>query len=254
MTPAEAQKLLAHCAAFDNRRPNEAAAHAWSAALHDVPFDADATAAVARYYGTPPADPHQRKWIEPHHVRSMRKAIRAERTAVEGEVPGAGLPAQVPDADPDDPGAYLKALREGRARVAKGELRPRPVPELLEAVGRVPGEDEPYLPEPARRQLAVAVPRFAERSQRWPELAVACPKPDCRALSMRACTRPSGAELRDHTHHARRAAWVTSVAVCPACQVAPGTPCRDHEGRPITDLIHPERDREAVATRTTPPV
>lgn len=253
MNTPEAMRLLARCSAFDNRRPNESAAQAWAAALHDMPMDADAVAAVARYYGTPPENPDLRKWIEPHHVRSLRAKIRQERMTEAGDIPGAGLPVAVPDADPDDVQAYLAALREGRTRTASdGELRQRPVPELVAGIGReVPGSD--YLPEQARGELAAAVPRFADRHERWPELAVACPKPDCRAQPLVHCVTPSGVRLRDHTHHSRRAAWATAVAACPACQTAPGTPCRDHEGRPLADLIHPERDREAVATRTTAP-
>lgn len=253
MNTAEAMRLLARCAAFDNRRPNESAAQAWAAALHDVPMDADAVAAVARYYGTPPENPDQRKWIEPHHVRSLRAKIREERMSATGDIPGPGLPAAVPDADPDDVRGYLAALREGRTRTASGgELRQRPVLELIAGVGRRVEPGEPYLPDGARAELAATIPRFARRNELWPELAVACPKSDCRAPAFSRCVSPSGARLREHTHHSRRAAWATSVAVCPACQVAPGTPCRDEEGRAIPDLIHPERDREAVATRTNP--
>ncbi|MGH3584849.1 MAG: zinc finger domain-containing protein [Pseudonocardia sp.] len=79
MNKKEAAALLGHCAAFDNRKPSEAAAMAWSAALHDVPLDGDARAAVAAYYSTPPKDPDQRLWILPHHVRTLRSKIRSAR-------------------------------------------------------------------------------------------------------------------------------------------------------------------------------
>ncbi|MFL4947535.1 hypothetical protein ACJ6WE_09200 [Streptomyces sp. MMS24-I31] len=79
MNPREAAQLLGHCAAFDNRKPSQAAAMAWSAALHDVPLDEDAKAAVAIYYTTAPQDPKERLWILPHHVRTLRTKIRNAR-------------------------------------------------------------------------------------------------------------------------------------------------------------------------------
>lgn len=79
MNPKEAAQLLGHCAAFDNRKPSQAAAMAWAAALHDVPLDDDAKAAVAAYYTTPPKDPDAKLWILPHHVRTLRTKIRNAR-------------------------------------------------------------------------------------------------------------------------------------------------------------------------------
>ena len=79
MNPREAAQLLGHCAAFDNRKPSQAAAMAWAAALHDVPFDDDARAAVAAYYTTAPKDPEAKLWILPHHVRTLRSKIRSAR-------------------------------------------------------------------------------------------------------------------------------------------------------------------------------
>lgn len=79
MNPREAAELLGHCAAFDNRKPSQGAALAWAAALHDVPLDADAKAAVASYYTTPPKDPDGKLWILPHHIRTLRSKIRSAR-------------------------------------------------------------------------------------------------------------------------------------------------------------------------------
>ncbi|MFF1684640.1 hypothetical protein [Streptomyces sp. NPDC058254] len=79
MNPREAAELLGHCAAFDNRKPSQGAAVAWAAALHDVPLDADAKAAVASYYTTAPQDPNGKLWILPHHVRTLRSKIRSAR-------------------------------------------------------------------------------------------------------------------------------------------------------------------------------
>jgi hypothetical protein len=79
MNRSEAALLLGHCAAFDNRTVGEADATAWASALHDVPYDSDARAAVAAFYGTPPKDPSQRLWIQPHNVRTGRSRIRSAR-------------------------------------------------------------------------------------------------------------------------------------------------------------------------------
>ncbi|WP_048572691.1 zinc finger domain-containing protein [Streptomyces leeuwenhoekii] len=79
MNAAEAAELLMHAAAFDNRNGSAAAAKAWAAALHDVPCDDDAKAAVAAYYTTPPQNPNERLWILPHHVRTLRAKIRNAR-------------------------------------------------------------------------------------------------------------------------------------------------------------------------------
>ncbi|MBD9721918.1 hypothetical protein PV755_09260 [Streptomyces caniscabiei] len=79
MNRKEAAELLGHCAAFDNRKPSQGAAMAWAAALHDIPLDNDARAAVAAYYTTPPKDPDAKLWILPHHVRTLRSKIRSAR-------------------------------------------------------------------------------------------------------------------------------------------------------------------------------
>ena len=79
MNANEAAELLAHCSGFDNRQPSLAAAQSWAAALHDVPLDGDAKAAVATYYSTPPQNPNDRLWILPHHVRTLRSKIRSAR-------------------------------------------------------------------------------------------------------------------------------------------------------------------------------
>lgn len=120
MNPIEAAQLLAHAAAFDNRKPSNAASQAWAAALHDVPLDEDALAAVARFYGTAEHGESGAKWIQPHHVRTHRLAIRDER----GHVPGPGLSPEIPDADPDDVRGYLRAVREQRTRAARGQEVP----------------------------------------------------------------------------------------------------------------------------------
>lgn len=145
MTPDEAARLLAACAAFDNRNPSEIAKRAWATALPDVPLDQDAFDAVARFYGTPPKEAGQRLWIQPHDVRTFRSMIRRER-----------LENFTYDGDPDEtPKQYLARLRRQLDATAGGRIAaPSQAPALsgsphksvlreLEGVGHtVPGEDE----------------------------------------------------------------------------------------------------------------
>jgi hypothetical protein len=114
MNPREAAQLLGHCSAFDNRKPSQAAAMAWSAALHDVPLDDDARAAVAIYYSTPPKDPDGKLWILPHHIRTLRTKIRSKRLENFQYEPIAG--ETVPE--------YLARLRGQTAAIASGRVAP----------------------------------------------------------------------------------------------------------------------------------
>jgi hypothetical protein len=156
----EAAELLGHCAAFDNRKPSVAAATAWASALHDVPLDADAKAAVASYYTTAPKDPDAKLWILPHHVRTLRTKIRNARLENFQYEP---LPDEtVPE--------YLARLRGQTAAIASGRVNPpgsrlaleggphRSVVEALEGVGRtVPDSDEESLADAVRRSGPLGV-------------------------------------------------------------------------------------------------
>lgn len=184
MNPREAAELLGHCSAFDNRKPSQAAAVAWSSALHDVPLDADAKAAVATYYTTAPKDPDAKLWILPHHVRSLRTKIRNKR-----------LENFQYEPQPDETtGEYLARLRGQVRAIASGRVAPSaaglqlaggPAKEFvaeLEArgwgVGRdVPGTDEESLADSVRR----AGP-----------LGVVCPT--CAAAIGHGCRLPGGSE------------------------------------------------------------
>lgn len=164
MNPKEAAELLGHCSAFDNRKPSQAAAIAWASALHDVPLDNDATAAVASYYTTPPKDPDGKLWILPHHVRTLRTKIRNARLENfqyepigDETVPEylARLRGQV------------KAIASGRAAVTEGRLaltggpHPRFMEELEQRgyeVGReVPDSDKESLADRVRRSGPLGV-------------------------------------------------------------------------------------------------
>ncbi|MFJ3950239.1 hypothetical protein ACIPXV_09240 [Streptomyces libani] len=182
MNPREAAELLGHCAAFDNRKPSQGAAVAWASALHDVPLDSDAKAAVAAYYSTPPKDPEQKLWIQPHNVRTLRSKIRSARLEN----------FQYEPIGDESTAEYLARYRGQVQAIASGRVAPAtgwlaleggPHPEFvreLEArgyeVGRdVPGSDEESLSASFRR----AGP-----------LGVECPA--CQAAIGRPCKTPGG--------------------------------------------------------------
>jgi hypothetical protein len=186
MNPTEAAELLGHAAAFDNRNPSAAAAMAWAAALEDVPLDADAKAAVALYYRTPPQNPNERLWILPHHIRTLRTKIRSARLENFQYEP-------IPDETVPE---YLARLRGQTQAIASGHV-PAPTGRLaleggpsrkfmdeLEARGwqgnrTVPDSDE----EAAQAELVDTVRRSGP-------LGIECPT--CQAAIGRPCKTPGG--------------------------------------------------------------
>lgn len=108
MTPAEAQRLLTIAAAFDNRRPDEDAAHAWAVALGGLPFD-DCRLAVIEHYR------HSTAWLMPATVRGIVMRTRGGRISSFGTLP------DPPDGfDPDDVAGYLRWLRGTLRAIADG--------------------------------------------------------------------------------------------------------------------------------------
>lgn len=231
MNPDEAAELLGHCAAFDNRKPSAAAATAWAAALHDVPLDADAKAAVAAYYSTPPKDPDQRLWILPHHVRTLRTKIRSQR--LEGfqyePLPGETTPQYLARYR-----GQVQAVASGRAVVGLGGqpvLKGGPAPEVRAAieaggVGRtVPATDEEAAAAAARR----AGP-----------LGVVCPT--CSAAVGRPCKTPGGTSKqplgrpRVAPHGARRRAATGEPEQTPQQRAAAEERVRAASARTLTRL------------------
>lgn len=175
MTPAQTSELLAFCAAFDRRTVGKADVLAWQTVLADIDYDA-ARGAVSAHY----AD--ETRWIMPADIRT---AVRAARASTAADYQGPGLPAEIPDADPDDVPAYLAAVRAQRTRAADGQaLRPRPVAELVAGVGR-------EVPPPAREAAT-------ERP-----MTVACPR--CSARIGRPCRLPSGRSRPAHGARKRAA-------------------------------------------------
>lgn len=188
MTPSEAGRLLAHCAAFDNRQPSAVANKAWSYALYDIPFDEDVFRAVARFYGTPPANPGERLWIQPHDVRAGRSAMRAQRLVNFVYQPPPG------GADPD----FLSRYRQQMESVASGRVAgPDMAPVLVggphqSGVNELAGVGREV---PAAGSLISAVRRSGPLGQ-------SCPV--CKAPVGRACRRRVLGRKRPHPHEIRR--------------------------------------------------
>lgn len=211
MNRREAAELLGHCSSFDNRKPSQAAAVAWSAALHDVPLDDDTRAAVAVYYTTAPKDPDAKLWILPHHVRTLRSKIRSGRLEnfqyepIGNETTGEFLARYR---------GQVQAIASGRVAPLVGRLAlsggPHPdVAQMLAGVGRaVPDSDEEALADTVRR----AGP-----------LGVECPQ--CKAAVGRPCKTPGGSDKQPlgkprRPHSARIAAASGSPVADPAGQAA----------------------------------
>lgn len=182
MNPREAAELLGHCAMFDNRKPSQGAAVAWASALHDIPLDADAKAAVAVYYTTSPKDPSDRLWILPHHIRSLRSKIRSAR-----------LENFQYEPHPDETvGEFMaryrgqvQAIASGRVAASAGRLALTGGPakgfvEELEARGWEVGRPVADSDEEAT----------ADGVRRAGPLGVECPA--CRAAVGRPCKTPGG--------------------------------------------------------------
>lgn len=197
MNANEAAELLGHAAAFDNRKPSAYAAIAWAAALHDVPLDTDAKAAVAAYYTTPPRDPDATLWILPHHVRTLRTKIRNARLENFRYEP-------VGD---ETTGEYLVRYRGQLAAIASGRIPAPTDPPALE------GGPHPHVAH-ALKDVGRPVPdddatELLEAVRRSGPLGVACPLPACRAAVGRPCKIPGGSEqqplgrLRAKPHRAR---------------------------------------------------
>ncbi|MBC2903186.1 hypothetical protein [Streptomyces cupreus] len=168
MTPAETAELLGLCAAFDRRTIGRTDVAAWTTVLADIDLTA-AKAAVTAHYAT------ETRWIMPADIR---QAVRQHRADTAADIQGPGLPAEIPDADPDNIPAYLAAIRNQRHRAADGLPTRRPIAELVSGVGR-------------------PVPPEVEDVKRPGPLGTVCAK--CSAPVGRSCRTPSGAERAPHS-------------------------------------------------------
>lgn len=188
MIKREAAILLGHAAAFDNRQPSEAAAEAWAAALHDIPLDADAKAAVAAYYTTPPQNPNERLWILPHHIRTLRSKIRSKRLEN----------FQYEPIGDETVGEFMARYRGQVQAIASGRA-PAPVGRL--ALEADPKRDREFVKEleargwEGNRTVADSDEAAeADAIRRAGPLGVECPA--CHAAIGRPCKSPGASEKR----------------------------------------------------------
>lgn len=182
MNSTEAAELLGHCSSFDNRKPSVAAAVAWASALHDIPLDADAKAAVAVYYTTSPKDPSDRLWILPHHIRSLRSKIRSAR-----------LENFQYEPHPDETVGEFMARYRGQVQAIASGRAPAPAGRLALEGGPAKG----FVEELEARGWEVGRPvagsdeeAAADSVRRAGPLGVECPA--CHAAIGRPCKTPGG--------------------------------------------------------------
>ena len=116
MEKSEAVELLALCAAYDQRTVGRADVEAWAMAMTraGVPLDDSTREAVVEYYTeTPAAEAGEtgRRFIQPHHVVSLRRRLRTDRAR--------RLPMPCPNLTPgvsegDEIRAIEAAIADGR--------------------------------------------------------------------------------------------------------------------------------------------
>jgi hypothetical protein len=105
-TLADAYELLAVAQSFDRRTVGDFDAESWRRAMHGLDLD-DCKQAIVEHF-TLSTD-----WLMPAHVRHGVMRIRRDRLERTKEY-------EPPDADPDDPITYQRALQAGIRRTADG--------------------------------------------------------------------------------------------------------------------------------------
>ncbi len=86
--------------------------------------------------------------------------------------------------------------------------------------------------------------RHSMRASQHPARSVPCPH--CGAAAHQPCGLRTRNQRLVQPHPQRVSAWAQATACCPACQVAPSTPCHD-EGR-ARATVHARRQQEAEET------
>lgn len=168
MNPSETVMLARYVKALcPQQKFDEFTPDAWHDVLGDFAL-VDARAAAA-------AVAKRQPFVSPAEIIGEIKRQRGERAS---DFQGPGLPAEIPDADPDDVQAYLAALRGQRTRAADGvESKPRKMAELLAGVGR-------------------EIPPEAAAVKRPGPLGTDCT--NCGAAIGRPCRTPGGSERVPH--------------------------------------------------------
>lgn len=168
MNRDETRALLFLAAAMESRgwAPTHIDVDAWTLVLADLQHFDDARDAIIAHYRQ---SPHR---VTPSEVIAGVKRLRADRLA--------RIPDPPPDADPDDPAAYRQALRDGRVRVADGNIPAQPErvrAAIANTFRQVPALDPPAAPRnaPSLTRLPPADPE--RMAQARAELAAREPIP-----------------------------------------------------------------------------
>lgn len=174
MTPDQTDQILALLLSANVlNKLEETSPDVWAGALRDIEFP-DALQAAANLIRT-------NQWVK---IADVIAAVRKHRDDTATCYQGPGLPAEVPDADPDDIPAYLAALRAQRTRAAIGhQLKPRPIAAAIAGIGLTPNPDVASVRRPG-------------------PLGISCST--CKAAIGRQCKTPHGKPRSPHT--ARREA------------------------------------------------
>jgi hypothetical protein len=145
VTPKDIGEVLAVAAAFDNRTVGTTDIVAWHKVIGHLSLE-EARAAVYAHY----ADTADR--LMPTHILSRVKKIHAARIAAR--------PDALPNVDPDDVGAYLRALRDGRmpahADLPAGPENPQAIERIFVYVESAWNRAGKSLTRPVMRALEAA--------------------------------------------------------------------------------------------------
>lgn len=114
MNREEVRELLTEASAIDGRPFTETMVMAWHKILRDLRPE-QAMAALENHFAT------SDRRLMPAHIVEGVKEVRAQ---LMGGFQDAGQSLEVPDANPDDVGAYLLAVKSQRMRAGDGEQRP----------------------------------------------------------------------------------------------------------------------------------
>lgn len=138
-TLADAYELLAVAQSFDRRTVGDFDAEGWRRAMHGLALE-DCKRAVVEHYTT------STDWLMPAHVRHGVMRIRRDRL-------DRAQDHEPPDADPDDPIAYQRALVDGRRRTADGTEKRRDMRAVEGVFRSVPEVDASTWRQRAQRML-----------------------------------------------------------------------------------------------------
>lgn len=149
-TLADAYELLAVAQSFDRRTVGDFDAEGWRRAMHGLALE-DCKQAIVEHYTT------STDWLMPAHIRQGVMRIRRDRLDRAQDY-------EPPDADPDDPIAYQRALIDGRRRTADGTEKPRDMQAIEGTFPSPPPVDVSTWRQRAQRMLPARRPAPADLS------------------------------------------------------------------------------------------